>query len=174
LINFPGEYTSYLSGVEADKSFDKSIYALADHRATQYIDFNKDASEEDVKMRVIFLKYLLWTVRYVDPDKYISSGEIIGALSDLFNTGVRREYLFREIIAPLRDADIIIASCSQGYKIPTCIDDVYLYINQTTGVVGPMLSRIENSRQLILAQTDGAFDILDDPALKKYKRYFGD
>jgi hypothetical protein len=107
-------------------------------------------------------------------DKYISSGEIIRVLSDLSNSRVRRDYLYRKIVAPLRDAGVIIASCSHGYKIPTCIEDIYLYINQTTGVVGPMLSRVEKCRQLILAQTDGSLDVLNDPALKKYKRYFGD
>jgi hypothetical protein len=67
-----------------------------------------------------------------------------------------------------------IAEYAHGYKIPTCIEDIYLYINQTTGVVGPMLSRVEKCRQLILAQTDGSLDVLNDPALIKYKRYFGD
>ena len=174
LVNFPATYPSYLAGIGADKTFDKNIYSLAEHRATQYIDSNKDTIDEDVRIRVLFLKHLLWVVRNISLDKYISSGEIIQVLSDLTKSRVRRDYLYRRIIAPLRDAGVIIASCSHGYKIPICIEDIYLYINQTTGVVGPMLSRVEKCRQLILAQTDGSFDVLDDPALKKYKQYFGD
>lgn len=174
LVNFPSAHPSYLAGVGADKAFDANIYSLADHRATQYIDSNKDTKDEDARMRVLFLKHLLWVVRNINPSKYISSGEIIKVLSDLSDSRVRRNDIYRKIIAPLRDADVIIASCSHGYKIPTCIDDIYSYINQTTGVVGPMLSRVEKCRKLILAQTEGSLDILDDPALKKYKRYFGD
>ncbi|MDD2476797.1 MAG: DUF3800 domain-containing protein, partial [Dysgonamonadaceae bacterium] len=174
LVNFPSTYPTYLAGIGADKAFDDNIYLLAEQRATQYIDSNKDTIDEDARMRVLFLKYLLWVVRNISHDKYISSGEIINVLSDLSNSRVRRDYLYRKIIAPLRDAGVIIASCLHGYKIPVCIEDIYLYINQTTGVVGPMLSRVEKCRQLILAQTDGSFDVLDDPALKKYKRYFGD
>ena len=94
--------------------------------------------------------------------------------NDLSDSKVRRDYLYWKIIAPLRDAGVIIASCSHGYKIPTCIDDIYAYVNQTNGIVGPMLNRVEKCRQLILSQTDGSLDIFDDPALKKYKRYFGD
>lgn len=174
LVNFPSVYPPNLAGAEANKSFDKNIYLLADHRATQYIETNKDTKDEDVRMRVLFLKYLLWVVRNINPNKYISSGEIIKVLSELSNSKVRRDYLYRKIIAPLRDADVIIASCSHGYKMPTCIDDIYSYVKQTSGIVGPMLSRVEKCRQLILAQTDGSLDILDDPALKQYKRYFGD
>jgi ATP-dependent DNA helicase RecQ len=67
------------------------------------------------------------------------------------------------------------ASFRPFYKrIPTCIDDIYAYANQTNGIVRPMLNRIQKCRQLILFHTDGSLDIFDDPVLKKYKRYFGD
>jgi hypothetical protein len=174
LVNFPSTYPSLLAGIRADKSFDENIYALADHCATQYIDSHIDTDDTDTRMRVLFLKHLLWVVRYINPHKYISSGEIIKVLSDLSDSKVHRNYLYRKIIAPLRDAGVIIASCSHGYKIPTCIDDIYAYANQTNGIVGPMLNRVQKCRQLILFHTDGSLDIFDDPALKKYKRYFGD
>lgn len=174
IVNFPSTYPPYFAGVGVDKSFDENIYALADHCATQYIDSHKDTDDEETRMRVLFLKHLLFVVRNINPNKYVSSGEIIKVLSDLSDRKVRRDYLYRKIIAPLRDAGVIIASCSHGYKIPTCIDDIYSYINQTNGIVGPMLNRVEKCRELILKQTDGDLDIFDDPALKKYKRYFGD
>ena len=48
------------------------------------------------------------------------------------------------------------------------------YISQTTTVVGPKLSRIGKCRSLILKQTVGELDVLDDSSLKGYKRFFGD
>lgn len=174
IVNFPSTYPPYFAGVGVDKSFDENIYALADHCATQYIDSHKDTDDEETRMRVLFLRHLLFVVRNINSNKYVSSGEIIKVLSDLSDRKVRRDYLYRKIIAPLRDAGVIIASCSHGYKIPTCIDDIYSYINQTNGIVAPMLNRVEKCRELILKQTDGALDIFDDPALKKYKRYFSD
>lgn len=173
-VNFPNEYPSFIAGIKADKKFDAKIYALADHCATQYIDTNKNKNDEDTRMRILFLKHLLWVVRNINPNKYVSSNEIIKVLSELSNRKIRRNYLYRKVIAPLRDAKVIIASCSHGYKIPTSIDDIYSYVNQTNGVVGPMLERVKTCRQLILAHTDGALDIFDDPAFIKYKRYFGD
>ena len=95
-------------------------------------------------------------------------------LSNNSSQKITRDYLYRRIVAPLRDADVLIASCAHGYKIPTCVNDIQTYINQTNSIVGPMLCRIEKCRTLIKKQTDGSLDILDDPALIKFKRYFGD
>jgi len=96
LVNFPSTNPNYFAGVGADKRFNENIYALADHCATQYINSYKDVDDEDLRMRVLFLKYLLFVVRNINPDKYISSGEIIKVLSDLSNTKVRRNYLYRK------------------------------------------------------------------------------
>jgi hypothetical protein len=173
LVNFPSTYTPFFAGKETDGRFNEKIYALAVHCAMNYIDTHNDL-DGDARLRVLFLRHLLFVVRNVNASKFVSSAEIIKILSDLSESKIRRDYLYRKIIAPLRDSDVIIASSSQGYKIPICIDDIYSYTNQTNGIVGPMLSRIEKCRQLLLKQTDGSLDIFDDPALLKYKRYFGE
>ena len=173
IVNFPNTYSSFIAGIKANRNFNEKIYALAEHRATQYIDSHINIDDIDTRMRILFLKHLLWIVRNINPFIYISSPEIIKVLSDLSDSKISRNYLYRKIISPLRDAGVIIASCSHGYKIPICIDDIYAYVNQTNSIVGPMLHRVEKCRQLILFQTDGALDIFDDPAPKKYKRYFG-
>jgi hypothetical protein len=139
-----------------------------------YIDSHRNTDDDDERLRVLFLRHLLFVVRNVNCSKYVSSAEIIRVLSELSDNKIRRDYLYRKIIAPLRDAGVIISSSSQGYKIPTCLEDIYAYTNQTNSIVGPMLSRVEKCRELILKQTDGDLDIFDDPALAKYKRYFGD
>lgn len=174
IVNFPNTHPPYFAGAGADNSFDENIYALSDHCATKYIEYHKNIDDEDERMRVLFLRHLLFVVRNISARKYICSGDIIKVLSDFSDSKVSQNYLFRKIIAPLRDAGVLIASSSHGYKIPTCINDIYSYVNQTTGNVGPMLSRVGKCRELILKQTDGTLDILDDRALTQYKRYFGD
>lgn len=174
IIRFPKQIVPYTAGANADPSFDQQIYALADQCAATYIDRNKHADEEEIRLRILFLKRLLFTAHNISDSLYIHSSELIRMLSTLSEVKVTREYLYRRIVAPLRDAGVLIASSAQGYKIPTCVKDIYAYINQTSGIVGPMLSRIEKCLKLIEKQTDGALDILDDPALVKLKRYFGD
>jgi len=110
--------------------------------------------DENTILRIFFLKHLLFLVHNVNANKYISSVEIIKFLSDLSERKVSRDYLYRKIIAPLRYSGVIILTCSHGYMIPSCIDDIYAYANQTNGTVAPMLNRVEKCRELILKQTD--------------------
>jgi hypothetical protein len=174
VINFPNITLPYNAGLNADTSFNEQIYTLADQCATNYIENNKNSDEEDTRLRVLFLRHLLFTVHNVSVSKFIYSTELTRWLSNLSEKRVTRDYLYRKIIAPLRDIGVLIASSAHGYKIPTCIDDVYTYVNQTSGIVSPMLNRIEKCRDLIYKQTDGALDILNDAAMIKFKRYFGD
>jgi hypothetical protein len=111
--------------------------------------------------------------RLISKSKFLYSSEITRWLSDSSDKRITQSYLYRKIVAPLRE-DVLIASSAHGYKIPTCVTDIFTYINQTTGVVNPMLNRIEKCRKLIFKQTDGSLDVLNDPSLTKYKRYFGD
>lgn len=174
VITFPRQPAAFTSGTHADPSFDDQIYFLADQRATHFIETHKDSEEDEVRLRILFLRHLLFVARNISKTTFIHSSEITRHLSESSMKRVSQNYLYRKIIAPLRDADVLIASSAHGYKIPTSVKDIYTYINQTSGIVNPMLNRIEKCRKLISKQTDGALDILNDPALTKYKRYFGD
>ena len=106
--------------------------------------------------------------------RYVHSGEIVQELSRLTEKRITKDYLYRRIIAPLRDDGVLIASSAHGYKIPTRAADIATYVNQTVSVVGPMLSRIGKCRSQIQKATDSQLDILEDPTLIGYKRFFGD
>ncbi len=175
IINFPKAFKEYGIEMSADKFYDVQIYTLAEQCATKYIEKNEHSKEEDIRLRVLFLRNLLFTVRNISKTKYLCSKEIVRWLSGLSEKHIiTSSYLYRRIIPQLRDADVIIASSGHGYKIPTSVKDISVYINQTDGIVSPMLNRIENCRKLIRKQTNGTLDILNDPALTKYKRFFGD
>ncbi len=175
LINFPNIFVPFnVDDLSADASFDDIIYALADKCATDYVEKNKESDEEDVRLRVLFLRLILFRAHNYKKTEFMYSGEIVRLLSQLSEKRVTKNYLYRKIIAPLRDVGVLISSSSHGYKLPTSINDIYTYINQTVSVVGPMLSRIEICRNLIDKQSNGRLDILDAQSLERYKRYFGD
>jgi len=120
----------------------------------------------------VLLKYLLFQVYNVEASNYISSHQLLSILKEYADERIRPNYLYRRIIAPLRDAGIILASCAHGYKIPISSEDITTYLNQTHTIVSPMLHRIEICRDLIKQKTDNALDVLDDPAFLRYKNYF--
>lgn len=123
-------------------------------------------------MQVAFLRYLLFQVHNVNALQFVSSSKIVSVLSEYAGKRIRRDFLFRRIVAQLREAGVIISSCTQGYKIPVCTNDIISYLNQTSSLVSPMLHRVDICRKLILQQTDRKLDILENDVFAKYKTYF--
>ncbi len=171
--NFPCLTQPYFgSMLKEHQKYDKEIFDLAIHRARAYIGENEKDKELDKQLQVALLKYLMFQVHYVNSKKYISSNAIIAFLEEYTSNSITKDFLYRKIIAPLRDASVILASCNHGYKIPISTEDIITYLNQTHTVVSPMLNRIEICRRLIKEQTANSLDIFDDKAFIKYKKYF--
>lgn len=169
---FPNKFTPHIEDTERAKKFDEKIYSLACGLVNDYIDRNIVSDDTDIRLRVGFLKLLLFEVQNGNPFLYVTSYAILNALNEYVDFKVSRDHLYRKIVAPLRDDKIIIASSSQGYKIPVSSDDIYTYLNQTNTIVSPMLHRIELCRDLIKSKTDNKLDILDIEPYIKYKKYF--
>lgn len=173
VVKFPDDYEIYKPSTKPTEH-DNAIYQLACKCATDYINEHRDSEDEEIRLRSLFLRLLLYNVRMYSSSRYVHSGEIVQELSRLTEKRVTKDFLYRRIIAPLRDDGVLIASSAHGYKIPTRAADIAAYVNQTASVVGPMLSRIGKCRSQIQKATDSQLDILDDPALAGYRRFFGD
>lgn len=174
VICFPKVFTPKSEKIGDDSYYDAQIYNLAHKRALNYIEQNRNDLSEEVRLRSLFLRLLLFSAENFGESQYIYAGKIVQELSDLSETKVTRDFLYRRIVAKLRDEDVLIASSSHGYKIPTCTEDIRTYIAQTDTVVSPMLARIGKCRSLIFKETDGKLDILNAAEFQGYKRYFGD
>lgn len=157
---------------QGDEIYDKDIYALALKSAYDFIEANKESTLFEKKMQIALLEFLLFQVHYVNARKYVSSAQLLNHLREQTEERIRRDFLYRRIIAQLRDSGVILASCAQGYKIPISVADVVTYLNQTHTVVSPMLHRIEICRNLIKQKTENNLDVLDDSAFLRYKKYF--
>lgn len=170
---FPSKQEPYWGKINPeDCKYDKDIYTLSVKCARDYIEKNDKSDSFEIKARIVLLKYLLFYVENIDPVRFVSSYEVIGKIQEVLGHKISKTYLFRRIIAPLRDDGVILSSCNKGYKIPVSVDDIITYFNQTHSTVAPMLHRIEVCRDLIQKKTIGKLDVLDDPAFSRYKRYF--
>jgi hypothetical protein len=173
LDEFPSKYEPYWGVASPEEcKFNKDIYALAIKCASDFIKKYESDEEDERRAQVAFLRYLLFQVQNVDPMRYIYSGQILSVLREYTEGKISRNFLYRKVIAPLRDAGVIIASSSHGYKIPISVDDIKTYLNSTNAIVSPMLHRIGVCRKLIKLQTNNDLDVLDDPAFLRYKKYF--
>ncbi|MVB11614.1 hypothetical protein CAFE_23350 [Caprobacter fermentans] len=171
--NFPNKTMPYFaSAISENTQYDKSIFEIAVQCVNSFIAKYEHDESLEKKLQIALLRYLLFQVYNVDANNYISSHQLLSILEEYANKRIRPNYLYRRIIAPLRDAGVILASCTHGYKIPISVEDIITYLNQTHTVVSPMLHRIEICRNLIRQKTDNAFDVLDNPAFLKYKNFF--
>jgi len=73
---------------------------------------------------------------------------------------VSLHYFQTKVIAQLRDAGVLIASSSRGYKLPASQSDLYDFVNHSNTIIEPMLSRVKRFRDQIYTATDGEVDIL--------------
>ena len=170
---FPSKYEPFWGTVSPEEcKFNDDIYSLAVKCATDYIKKYEDDESDERRAQVAFLRYLLFQVQNVDPTRYIYSGQILSVLREYTQRKISRNFLYRKVIAPLRDAGVIIASSSHGYKIPISVEDIKTYLNSTNAIVSPMLHRIGICRKLIKLQTNNELDVLNDPAYLRYKKYF--
>ena len=154
-----------------DYKFNKDIYNLSIKCAQDYIEKHRKDVSEEKRLQVAFLQSLLFHVN-INPTVFISSYQILSILQEYTTHKVSKDFLYRRIVAQLRDEGVIISSCSHGYKLPISVDDIITYLNQTHTIVAPMLDRVEICRNLILQQTNNNLDILDEIAFIKYKKYF--
>lgn len=117
-------------------------------------------SPQDVDQHTC-LSYLLFHFRHIDPTRYISSRELIRHIESRRNATVTLHYFQTKVIAPLRDAGVLIASSTKGYKLPASERDLYDFVNHSNTIIQPLLSRINKCRDQIRLATDGGIDILD-------------
>ena len=125
------------------------LYRKLTSRAPQEID------------QVTCIQYLLFHFRHVDPTRYISSRELMAHIEGRRSTIPTLHYFQTRVVAPLRDAGVIIASSTKGYKIPSCEQDLYDFVNHSNTIIQPLLSRIGKCRDRIRLATDGTIDLLD-------------
>lgn len=171
--HFPNSAEPYWGIVNPeDCKYNKDIYTLAVKCAEDFISKNEAEEDDEHRAQIAFLRHLLFQVKNANPMHYVSSNQLLDVIREYTSQRPTKNYLFRRVIAPLRDEGVIIASCPRGYKIPISVQDIITYLNQTHTIVAPMLHRVERCRSLILQGTAGGLDILDDATFLRYKKYF--
>lgn len=159
---FPYSYDTYIvESQPADENFDPEIAATCYRRAMSFIKANVDKMDEDVKMQVITLKYLLF--RFVNNKlrKFISTHELKSNLASRGFGQIDTLKFRTKVIGKLRDADVIISSNSKGYKIPATKAELYDYVNLEQGIIVPIIGRLTKCRNLLYEGTDGNFDLFE-------------
>jgi hypothetical protein len=159
----PRDYTNYLFEYKSespDSKYDELIIKQSVNLAFQYIEKYRKSDEEDEKLRIDFLKFLLFNLKE-NPLEYVYTQEILDNLNELRAIKINQHYFRSNIVSKLRDSGLLIASSNKGYKLPICLNDLYDFVNLSSLTIHPMIQRISKCREQILEATSHEIDILE-------------
>ncbi|MCG3179678.1 MAG: hypothetical protein BIFFINMI_02019 [Phycisphaerae bacterium] len=138
---------------------DTAVRGLSFRRAEAFVERNHASDDEDVRHQVQCLKYLVFYAAHIDSEAYVHAPEIIASIQ-VPRAMTLRQFQTR-VIAGLRDADVLIASDSRGYKLPSGMNDVVNYLRWTNKQVEPMVTRARRMAQAIELASNGQVRLLD-------------
>ena len=159
----PRDYKNYLYEYKpesSDSRYDEMIIKQSVNLAYKYIEKHRKSEEDDEKLRIDFLKFLLFNLKE-NPLDYVYTGEILDNLNELRAIKINQHYFRSNIVSKLRDSGVLIASSNRGYKLPVCLNDLYDFVNLSSLTIHPMIQRISKCREQILAATNNEIDILE-------------
>jgi hypothetical protein len=154
-----------------DNKFDKLIAENCIKIVESYIEDHQTFNDDQSIDQLLVLKYLLNKVFINNPNEYFYVDFLIDYVCQRTGRLYTNQTFLSQIIAPMRDAGVIISSSSNGLKIPVKTSEVYAYSERTLNQVTPMLERLEKVRKRILAITNNELDIIDSDKYKRIRDY---
>lgn len=143
-----------------NEGFDKTLAELSVNMASDFLHRKAPSQTLHIIDQLTTLSYLLFHFRHINPSRYISSFELIEHIKTRHSRPVSLHYFQTKVIAPLRDAGVLIASSSRGYKLPASEADLYDFVNHSNAIIEPMLARVRKFRDSVKAATNGELDVL--------------
>jgi hypothetical protein len=158
----PLDYKDFLSDYKSmnqDSRYNDVIIQQSVNLTYQYIEKHRKNEEEEEKLRIDFLKFLLFNLKE-NPDEYVYTEEILDNLNAIRDLKLNSHNFRSSVVSKLRDSGLLIASSNKGYKLPACLNDLYDFVNLSSLTIHPMIQRISKCRDQILLATNNEIDIL--------------
>lgn len=132
-----------------------------------YIKRNDNSKEESEKVRIACLKRLQREFIFGDHFNWVSSKDLVETVR--LNYGLEKKIeTLRTQIGKLKERGVLIASRMEGgYKLPCCINDMELFVNNLGSKIFPMIDRMSKARRIIRNSSSSQFDILADKPVYK-------
>ena len=175
VMQYPKVYSNYvLEKSSLVEGYDDDVANICFRQAAIFLEKNKDSDDKEIIAQTIVLEYLLF--RFMNNDKrgYIPTRELINQLQYTIHEKISVSTFRLKIICKLRDAGVIIASSTKGYKIPSKKAELYDFINHGVSIAIPMMERMKKCRDLIKMGTMGEIDLFDHTEYNSLQKYFND
>jgi hypothetical protein len=167
LEEFPLSTEPYTISVEKEKSskFDRHIEEYTFRNVYRFIHENDDSLDENTLNQVLCVKILL-RHHYFHPNTFLPGYRLREEIDESHSQKLAQHQFHSNIIAGLRDRDIIISSSHDGYKLPASLKDIHSFLNLVNTQFVPLLNRVDSCRNALLRITNHELDILKQDEYK--------
>lgn len=160
---WPIKYSPRLAADIHLDEFDRTVMEYALNQAHLFLEKNRASHDGETKMQVCALEFLLFQSHWNNALDYVPTHALMSHLRESGYDRISEQVLRSTVVAKLRDADVLIASSSKGYKIPREFKDMYDFAVRVDSQVVPQLRRLNRARKNILMATSNRLDILKGP-----------
>jgi len=153
---------------EISGKYDSEIRKLSLLKAYGFIELNSENYDENVRMQVDVLEYLLYRQMYDDNSDYVYGEALVDHLKSLGYENITSDTLRYDVIAPLRNEGLFISSSRRGYKVSLTEKDVVEFFDYSQRYILPILGRVRKVSESIGTSSNGEIDLLASfPKLKR-------
>jgi hypothetical protein len=147
----------------ASNEMDTTVCSISLLAAIQFLG-DQSSPDLDLETRIqhATLSYLLFRARFPTDDDFISTQEIVDHLHVHGFLDVTKHYLRSNVVSKLRDSNVVIASSTKGYKIPTSYSDLVGFAELVDGIISPLLSRLNRANGIFNLGSAGRVNILNE------------
>lgn len=138
--------------------------------ANVFLSKNAGDESEDVRCQIETLRYLYFHSEFISDAEYVNTSVLRGHLADALAVELTVHAFRSRVVGPLRDAGVLLASGSSGYKLPISGADIRSFVNHGASIIGPLLERLRRAQEEILVVTNGRVDIFDGEGLEYLRR----
>jgi hypothetical protein len=164
---WPTKYQTYDRVEPGSTEFDPLIYSHAMVQAEAFLRINDGVDDEEKKLQCAALSFLVFVSKFDPLKDYVGTNEIVLRLQEAGFDKVTEQAIRSIVVAKLRDNNVLIASCSKGYKIPKSYRDLVDFVERVNGLVLPLLDRLKKARISFLIASQGDIDILKSPNFRR-------
>jgi hypothetical protein len=160
LIEWPTRYQFYGDQDSTSPEYDKFIHTHALAKAETFLEKNSKSREDEIRMQICVLRYIVFQSRLAPDIDYISTKNVLDHLHERGFFKASEHMVRSGVISKLRDKGVIIASSNKGYKIPSSYEDLIDFVETVDGIVVPLLGRLNAARDSYLLASKGEVDLL--------------
>jgi Protein of unknown function (DUF3800) len=167
---WPPRYEVPSAGGSGSHELDAHVARISLTAAARFLAHYEDSGDPELQAQHALLSYLLFHASYSTEERFIPTAELVEHLHTAGFRELEKHGVRTNLVARLRDRDVIIASSSRGYKIPTTYADMLAFADLVEGMALPLMHRLKRANDAIALGSAGKADVLSEEKFRRLRK----